>query len=229
MTKKLLAGLGIIGFLATAGTAFAQTATSTTAVMTTMTTPSITTSEPEPIVLDVGAGGKVLLRGTIDSVSSGSITVKSWGGDWTVTIPSSAALLPQGSSVSSFQTGDFVGVQGSIDQSANWTVDASLVRDWTVRATIKTNVEAMGQAKSSAPTTIQGTLSNLDATGEAFTLTTSSGTTYSVSLTSGAILLTKNRATLKFSQVTNGDTVRTYGTVASSTITASIFRDVSVN
>ena len=214
MTKKMMAAAGIIGFLATAGIAFAQAAQS------------------EQMLVQIGPAGKVLLRGTIDSVSASSLSVKSWGGDWTVNVGPSATVLPQGVALSSFKQGDFVGVQGSVDSSAAWTVTASLVRDWTARAAetaqIKANVEAVKVERASAPRTVQGTLSNLGATAQTFTLTNAAGTAFSVSLASGAKLLASNWATLDFSKVSNGDTVRVYGPVASSTITASIFRDVSV-
>ena len=223
--KKIALALATFGFLATVGVAAAQAATTTTS--------GTTASAPvQQMLLQVGSAGKVLLRGTIDSVSATSITVKSWGGDWTVNIPTSAQVLPQGVALSSFHQGDFVGVQGMVSQSGSWTVDATLVRDWTARRAltqeIKTNVQAVHETMAAGPKTIQGALSNLNASVQTFTLTTSGGTAYSVSLASGAKLLAQNWATLDFSKVSNGDTVRVYGTVSSSAISAEIFRDVSV-
>ncbi len=225
MYKKIGLALGTLGFLAVAGVAFAQTASTATSVSTSVTTPS------QQMVLQVGPAGKVLLRGTIDSVSATSITVKSWGGDWTVNVSASASVMPQGVALTDFKQGDFVGVQGTVNSSAGWTVDATLVRDWTARQAlnqqVQANTQSMHTMMSSGPRTIQGTLSGLS--GQTFTLTASNGTAYSVSLASGALLLTQGRATLDFSKVSNGDTVRVYGTVSSSTISASIFRDVSVS
>ena len=216
MMKKIALVLGTLGFLAVSGVAFAQT----------------TSTPVQQMVLQVGPAGKVLLRGTVDAASAASITVKGWGGDWTINIPSSARILPQGATLSSFQKGDFVGVQGTVNQSGSWTIDATLVRDWTARQAlnqqIKTNVQSVHDTMSAGPKTIQGTLSNLDATAETFTLTASGGAAYSVSLASGAKLLARNWATLDFSKVSNGDTVRVYGAVSSATISATIFRDVSV-
>ncbi len=222
MKTNVAIAVGVIGFLATAGIAFAQTGSviSTAAV-------------PSPMVLHVNKDGSVLLRGTVSSVASGSLTVKSWGGDWTVNVPTTASVLPAGSAISNFHTGDFVGVQGTIDANGNWTVDASLIRDWTERQAlnqeVKTNVQAVHTIMADRPRITQGTLSGLDATAQTFTLTSAAGTAYSVSLASGAQLLAKNWTTLDFSKVSNGDTVRVYGTVASSSISASIFRDISVN
>lgn len=223
MTKKIVVALGIAGFLASAGIAFAQTTTPTT------TTPVST----QKMLLQVGPAGKVLLRGTVSSVSADSVTIKSWGGDWTVNVSATAHVLPQGAAISSFQTGDFVGAQGTVDESANWTITASLIRDWTARQAlhqeIKTNMQSMHQTMmESRPRILQGTVSNLDTTAQTFTLTNAGGTAYSVSLASGAKILGKNFVTIDLSKVSDGDTVRVYGTVASSTVSASIFRDVSV-
>ena len=212
MSRKVVAVLGVIGFLASAGVASAQT----------------TTSSSMPMVLNVSSGGKVLLRGTVSAVSSDSVTVKSWGGDWTVNVPSSAKVLPSGTALSSFAQGDFVGVQGTANASAGWTVDATLIRDWTARAQIKANVQAVKQEVKSAARVVQGTLSNLDATAATFTLTNAAGTAYTVSLDSGAKVLGKNWATISLSQATDGDTVRVFGSVSSTTIAASVFRDISV-
>lgn len=221
MTKKMLAVLGMAGFLATAGVALAQT--------------TATTAEPrtQPMVLEIGAAGRVLLRGTVESASADSLTVKSWGGSWTITVPANAEVLPRGTAVSGFQQGDFVGVSGVMNQNASFTIDAKIVRDWTARITarqgITQNIHAVREVmRSGTPRVVEGTLSNLDATAETFTLTAGSGTNYSVSLVSGAKTLQRNWATLDFSTVQNGDKVRVWGPVASSTISASVFRDVSI-
>ncbi len=219
--KNVLAVLGIAGLLASSGVAFARTTGAPTAAAT------------QPMVLNVNRDGRVLLRGMVDAVSSGSVTVKGWGGVWTVNVGSSAKVLPQGAALTSFRTGDFVGVEGTVDQNAAWTVDATLVRDWTARRAlnqeVKTNVQAVRQEmRAGTPRNVEGALSNLDTAGQAFTLTTGDGTAYSVTLASGAKVLAGNWTTLDFGKVNNGDTVRVWGPVASSTITASVFRDVSV-
>lgn len=172
------------------------------------------------------------MRGTVDSVSDNSLTIKSWGGDWTVHVPANATVLPQGATLSSYAVGDFVGVQGTVDTTANWTVTATLVRDWTARTAQKqdekTNAQSVRAVMDAGPRTVQGTLSALDASAQTFTLTTASGTAFSVSLSSGAKILARNWATLGLDKVTNGDTVRVYGTVASTSIAASVLRDVTV-
>lgn len=224
MKRKVTAVLGIMGIFATASVAFAQT---------------ITTGDPvplrtQPTVLQVSSGGRVLLRGTIDAISSGTLTVKSWGGDWTIDVATtSTKVLPYGATLSSFQQGDFVGVLGTVSQSSGFTVNATLVRDWTARQAlnqqIRQNIQAVRQEKRSmTPRNYQGTLSNLDASTGTFTLTTGAGTNYTVSLTSSAEVLKRNWVTLNFNQVQNGNTVVVWGPMASSTISASVFRDLSM-
>ena len=87
---------------------------------------------PAPMVLQISSSGGVLLRGTVTAVAMNSLTVKSWGGDWVVNIPASATLSPE-RNMSQFNVGDFVGVRGVINQGVSWTVDASLVRNWTTK------------------------------------------------------------------------------------------------
>ncbi len=223
--KKFMLAAGTVGLLAAASVAFAQTASTTVTTAVTSPTPS------QRMVLQVGPAGKVLLRGTVDSVSATSITVKSWGGGWTINIPASAQVMPQGLALSGFQQGDFVGVQGTINSSASWTVDATLVRDWTQRQAInqeiKQNVQTVRQTiQAGTARNLQGTVSSLS--GESFTLTATNGTAYSVSLSSSAQIYQKHFLSVPFTQVQNGDTVRIWGTVSSSTVTASIFRDLSL-
>ena len=204
--------------LAMAGAVFAQT------------TPTTTSTTTMPLVLNVNAAGKVLLRGTVVSVSSGSLTLKSYGGEWTINVPASAQVLPQGIALSSFAQGDFVGVQGTINSGSNWTVDAILVRDWTQRAALnaqaQANVQTIKSDLQSGPHNTAGTVSNVS--GTSFTLTSSAGTAYSVSLNTGAIIVDKSYHTIDMSQVHSGDSVRVWGTTAGSAITASVFRDLSI-
>jgi len=215
--------IGMVGLLAAAGVAFAETdSIGSTAE----------SARPKPMVLEVGPGGKVLMRGIVGSVSTTSLTVKSWGGDWIVQVSGSSEILPKAANLVDFKQGDFVGVQGVVNQSANWTVDAEIVRDWTARKAlgeeIKQNTQLVREEmKSGTPRNFEGTVSDLDTSARTFMLA-GEEKTYSVVLTTDAIILKKNRATLDFSKVQNGDRVRVWGSVASSTITASVFRDVSL-
>ncbi len=103
---------------------------------------------PMPMVLQFGSSGNVLMRGTIDAVNTNSLTVKSWGGDWTVNITGSTRLMPQ-TSMAQFAVGDFVGIQGTVDQNSNWTVDATVVKDWAVRQIQNNTVNVLAPLISS--------------------------------------------------------------------------------
>lgn len=224
MFKKTIIISGAALTLALATSVFAQVATPV-AVVAPVSVPG------QQMVLHVEANGKVLLRGTVDAVSTNALTIKSWGGDWTINVPASAEVLPAAATLANFKVGDFVGVQGLVNQSAAWTVDATLVRDWTERQAltqeIRQNVQSARQEmQANTPRTLQGTVSNLS--GQSFTLTTSNGASYSVSLTADAKILMNNWLTLDFSRVQNGDIVRVWGPVSSSTVSASIFRDTSI-
>ncbi len=89
-------------------------------------------------VLQVGPKGEVLMRGTVSAVGATSLTVKSWGGDWTINVSTDTKLLP-GTGISQFTVGEFVGIQGVVSQTDSWTVAARLVRDWSPKKATDTN------------------------------------------------------------------------------------------
>ncbi|MDE2020812.1 MAG: hypothetical protein KGJ13_10795 [Patescibacteria group bacterium] len=228
MNKKIVAVVSAAAFTAVAAiTAFAQTATvAPTAV-------SVPASQSQPMILQVGAAGKVLLRGTVASVSAGSLTVTSWGGAWTVNVGSGAEVLPvaAGNDLAQFKVGDYVGVQGTVSRSAIWTVDATLVRDWTYRQAVnqerQQNVQSIhATIKNGTPRNYVGVASNIS--GSSLTLTEADGTSYTVDVALGAEVVNRNYITLPFSGIRNNDNVRVWGVNASGTITAQIVRDVSI-
>ena len=232
MNKKIIAGLGVVTtiiVLTTALIASAQTATTTAS---TNTTTSAVTSPSERQVLNVSHSGNVLLRGTIASISSGIITVNGWGGVWTINVPSTASIYPAGTTnyTAQFQVGDFVGVQGTISTSANWTVNATLVRDWTYRAVVtaqvKANVQAARGIRAEGPRDYIGTASNV--TASSLTLTASKGTVYTVDASANAEIVNRKWVTLPFASINSGDNVRVYGVNTSGTVVAEIVRDVTV-
>ena len=103
--------------------------------------------EEKQMILEVGPEGKVLLRGIIDSVSAGVITVKGWGGVWTVNVPVTAQILPEAvrKDITKFKVGDYVGVQGRVINSASWTINAYLVRDRTRETIVPLKQEQKSQ------------------------------------------------------------------------------------
>ncbi len=226
--KKLTLGAGVgvaVALLAAGIVASAQTATTTAPT-------TGTSTETQPIILQVNKNGKILLRGTIASVSSGVMTVQSWGGTWTVDIGSSAKVLPStaGNDITQFKTGDFVGVEGTVAEGSLWTVNADLVRDWTYRnavnAEAKQNVQEARQIRNAArPRDYVGVASNVSA--NSFTLTVNN-TAYTVNVASGAEVVNRVWVAMPLSSIQANDNVRVWGIASSSAITAQIVRDVSI-
>ncbi len=224
--RKLITVAGIAvgaAILATALIASAKTATTTTT-----TTPAAS----QPMILQVNKDGKALLRGTIASISNGVLTVNSWGGTWTVNVGSSAQILPAsaGNDITQFKTGDFVGVEGTIAQGSLWTVNATLIRDWTYRTAVNTEVrqnvqEAKQIRNANRPRDYVGVASGVN--GTSFTLTVG-GTAYTVDVASGAEVVNRTWIAMPISNIQANDNVRVWGVASSSTITAQIVRDVSI-
>jgi hypothetical protein len=217
-------------YIASIAAGIAIAATALIAGAQTVTT---TASPSQPVILQVGPAGKVLMRGTVASVASGVITVNSWGGTWIVNVGASAQILPAaaGTDITQFKAGDFVGVQGTVSRSATWTIDATLVRDWTYRAAVtqerQQNIQsAQNTMRSGEPKNYVGVSSNMN--GSSFTLTVD-GTVYAVNVAAGAEVVNENWITLPLVSISNGDNVRIWGVNASGTITAQIVRDVSVS
>lgn len=93
---------------------------------------SIHSSETAPVIITIGANGEVLLRGKITAITANSISVKSWGAPWTVTVTPNTNILSSNKIISDFKVGDFVGVQGTMSES-DFTISASVLRNWGVR------------------------------------------------------------------------------------------------
>lgn len=176
------------------------------------------------MILQVGPGGNVLMRGIIDSIATttpeDSIIVKTWGGNWNVNVPSTANVMPT-SDLSQFKVGDLIGVLGTINQSKAFTVDARIVKDWSLRKEVQESKDSIN------PKNWQGTVSNMNAAGSTFTLTVD-GTAYTANVVAGAKIVNKNYATITLANISNGDTVRVWATKSDTTLTAYIVRDVSV-
>ncbi len=211
----LVAGLAtaLVGSVMTfTGTVFAQEITASL-------------SSPNKMVLEIGPAGKVLMRGTVSAVTTNSLTVKSWGGDWVVNVSSSTALMPL-KDMAQFVVGDFVGVQGTVSTSAAWTIDATLVRNWTVRQTINDNKQEVKQLiRSVAAKNWEGVVGDVNADGS-FKLKIGTAS-YDVKMQTGAKIVDKNYFTLDLSKIKTGDTVRVYGPAVDTVITASVVRNTS--
>jgi len=234
MNKKIIASVSIVASIAALSAILAANAQTVTPISTT-TLPSTSSlplpPKPQPQILEVGPAGKVIMRGTVASVGNGSLTVNSWGGAWTVNVSSATKVLPEavGNDLTQFKTGDFVGIEGTVSQSSNWTIDARLVRDWTYRQVVnqerQENIKSINAfRKSSSPRNYVGTASNVS--DNSFTLTVN-GVSYTVNVASGAKVVNRNWMNMSISNIQNGDNVRVWGVNTNGNINALIVRDVS--
>lgn len=121
--------------LALAGVAFAQSATTGDVMVKSDTMMKkdamMKKSTPKPMVFTISDSGKVLLRGTVKSVSTDSLTVSTWGGSWTVAI-SGDTEFAHSASLTSIVVGDFVGITGTITTESP-TITAKYVRNWSTK------------------------------------------------------------------------------------------------
>lgn len=158
----------------------------------------ITSSQPKPsFSITATPSGNVRLMGTLKSTSGTTLTVTSWGGDWSVDASNAKLLRRFGatSSLSEFQVGDELSVMGTISSSGSWSITATTVRDEWI------------QVKNANS---YGTISNLNVSAGTFTLTTSGKGALQVSTSSNTkIYLNGGSATL--SNLANGMMARVTG------------------
>lgn len=136
-------------------------------------------AQPQMMV-NINPSGHAALRGTIDSVGANSLAVKSWGGLWTVNIASSTKSVRKfggAANLSEFQKGDWVEAQGKINESAVWTIDATMVRNNSIQTR---NAE------------FSGTISNLS--GSSFSLATEKRGTVKVTVNADAKIMVNGKA-----------------------------------
>lgn len=180
------------------------------------------------MILEVNSKGKILLRGTVESVASSTLTLKSWGGTWTVKTSSDTKIQPKAngtSTLSAFEKGDFVGVSGQVSETENFTVNAKILRDWTIKKTMKSNEREAKEAKKEGAKVYTGVVGT--AASSSLTLN-SENKTYTVHIASSTKILNRNWLKINFSQIQGGDKVRTYGTLSNTDIQAQVVRDISL-
>lgn len=192
-------------------------------------------SSPAPrMTVEIGPAGRALLRGTLVSVGSGSLVVKSWGGNWTVNVADGAEVLPKVtgnvSDISSFVVGDTIGVNGTAASDAAWTINAKIVRNWTIKKTEKTNKkEAQKTEKSGRQAgtgkTFEGTASNI--ASDSLSLAVGSQT-YTIKVSSTTNVVNKKFLKISLNSIKDGDKVRVFGSASDNEITAQVVRDISL-
>jgi hypothetical protein len=130
---------------------------------------------PAPMVIDIDDAGNALIRGTVQSTGSDSITITTWGGTWTIQTDDGDSVVPAGTTgtddLSAIRVGDFVGAEGTVSTGNAMTLDARFVRDWTTNPFTGTaGVGVEGGTGSAGTSTDTGT--GTGGTGPATTPTT---------------------------------------------------------
>lgn len=100
---------------------------------------------PMPMVARIDGAGNALIRGVVQSATSNTLTIASWGGTWTVMTNGATQVAPAGGlsgDVSAIPAGDFVGVAGTMDTTQNFLVNAVVVRDWSKTGAAQTTTGA---------------------------------------------------------------------------------------
>lgn len=214
------------GTLLLASLAGAQT-TSTSGTATPPLTPKVQQ------VVEINPAGRALLRGTVVSVGSGSLVVKSWGGNWTVNVTDATEVIPKATGTSAdlskFSAGDFVGVNGSIIEGQAWTIEAKVLRNWTIRQESKQERKEVRQEvkieRSEGARIYVGTAGSV---GTSSLTLTERQTSYTVNVAADAKVLNRNWLKINLSDIRNRDLVRVFGVASGTTITASVVRDTSL-
>lgn len=193
--------------------------------MDTTTTAAPVNSQAHKWVVQVGPEGRALLRGTLKTVGTNSLTVTSWGGDWMINIMSDTKLMPN-QDMSQFKVGDFIGVQGKVSTTGVWMIDATLVRDWTAKKVEQTARQDVREfIKDAIPKNWEGTVSNASST--MFTLTMGSNT-YTVTPVSVSKIVNSHFMVVTMADIKNGDKVTVWGTLSGTEISALVVKDNSL-
>ena len=231
MTKiKALSVLGIlmVSLILATSVSLAQEASSSAT-----SSASTVNPHPMPLVVEIGPAGNALIRGTVTNVGTDSLTVKSWGGAWTVKIDSNTKFLPKGLTLDQIKVDDFVGLNGKVNSEESLTVHATLIRDWTEKKITKEEVQENKKEvkqivkETPKPATRILTIETIEPASNTLTAKLSTQT-ITVKLANGAKLIDRNWKTITFDQLKVNDTIRVYGVLSDSNLEASVIRDISI-
>lgn len=164
------------------------------------------------MMVQINPAGRAQLSGTLAAVQTSSFTINSWGGVWTVNVSPDTKLgrrFGGKSSLSEFAAGDSVMINGAVNQSAAWTVDAKNVQNLSIQ-TRNAN--------------FYGTLSNLN--GNSFSLATKERGSVNVTLNADAKILVNGKTggatdlANGMNAIVNGVWDRTQSTVSANRVNA---------
>jgi len=192
----------------------------------------VTNLHPAPMVVQIGPMGNALIRGTVTNVGTDSLTIKSWGGNWTVKTNSNTKFLPQGLTLDQIKAGDLVGLNGKVNSEESLTVYATLIRDWTEKKITKKEVK---ETKKEVKQILKETeakiyvlkVKTIDKTNNTLTAKLN-GQTITVKLANGGKLIDRNFKTIAFDKIKASDKIRVYGVLSENSLEASVIRDVSI-
>jgi hypothetical protein len=244
MTKIKI--ISLLGFLSILGLSFvlttpllAEISTSTTSTVT--STPSTTlsinshsaNSHPMPLIVEIDPAGNVLMRGTVSSINTDSLTLKTWGGICTVKVYSNTKFTPEGLTLDQVKNGEFIGLKGKVNSEENLTVNATLIHDWTEKKIVKKEIK---QNKKEVKEIIKETpkpaihiliIESIDTTNNVLTGKLNDQT-ITVKLVNTTKLIDRNWKTINFNQLKTNDTIRVYGILSDNSLEASVIRDISI-
>jgi hypothetical protein len=180
----------------------------------------------------INANGKANVTGVVQSVASSSLTIKSWGGTWTVNVTGTTNVNPHVGAVndlSNVKVGDTVSVQGTA-ASDSLTLTATSINDPAMTKML--NKERQDNQKAIRDLRPKNLFSGLvsGVAGASFTLTPNKGAALTVNTNASTTFENNNFLTLSgITALTAGDRAQVYGARASTTVTAQIVRDLSLH
>lgn len=213
-----LVGFAAVGTLALAPVAFADSSTAGTA--------SGAVTATIPAIVNVNAGGHVLVRGAVVTGVSGNVisATTSWGSEslaWSVGVASSTELLGKSgrAALADVKNGDVISFSGPLDKTAgNLTVNAQVVRDASLSGSASVSIEHGEKSHL-----IEGKLEAVS--GDTLTLLRGNQTIM-VNLGANAEVKQRNFKVTDLGSLKIGDHIRVFGTGTTS-IDASVIRDSS--
>lgn len=101
---------------------------------------STATSSPAKTVklpanrVEIGPSGEANIVGNVTAVSSGSISIKSWGGVWNVAVATDTVVagVDIKGDVSQIKIGDVVGVHGRMSSDSNLVLKGKVIKDFSL-------------------------------------------------------------------------------------------------
>ena len=181
-------------------------------------------------VVEINQHGKATLRGSITAIASSTLSIRSWGGIWKINMDDRTEFIPK-EGATSLALGDFIGVQGTVATSTDWTIHARLVRNWSEKKELANNRKEIKQEAKHIrksrpkPDFAKGNVSSV--ASSSITLNASS-TPLTVIVTTGTKLISRIWSLITMAEIKIGDKLQVWGTQASSTISASLIRDLSI-